>query len=573
LPGTDTFNTCLWAETHGQFPLLGLVPSVLGIKMALAEDLTDSTRLAGWLLALGAKRLGGPRLFPPSDARTIEFDLNPTALSMAKSLQRKEKLIEAQIKHSHCIIKMRQSGISLARMIANSITAKGKNSGPIIFSNHIAGIALRKKFELGEPDWLTLAAYKELKELGDKRAQDYRMVFHLKEPDRLVQSIASYYLREAAEATLSPACVAYRAGIKTSQIVSQVHDWSQHSRWVLRMDVRSFIETVDQARLISVLNDLVAGWDERDREILISIVKGMFEFTRLSRMHGPGRGILPGSPLTPVLINLYLKALDEHIKKEQVSQFIRYGDDIISFHRTKKEASKVETASDLFVRDTLRQELKKEKDLGIFRCLDGFDFVGFRFNVAGIKMRDKTYQKIKAKIKKVTLKRPPNEKRWSVENKKPFMVHFVYAETGKLTQTLATKYGLINVITRINRRLGFETCCDPKEVTLPVKRSKVIPKVIYVGQRGWPNRFIHCLPSDDLKDQFQKLDAYIRYRCLRYANRQWDIDKSRYTTITSADLRRLGLRSFMDVWNRFAKKKAGISHGGTPSHPSSHMNI
>ena len=133
----------------------------------------------------------------------------------------------------------------------------------------------------------------------------------------------------------------------------------------LAMSNRDLIRRLLGAKVLGIGGLAIAG---------LTITPALIEFFR-QRFH-PRKGILQGSPISPVLANLYLTEFDEKIMRSG-SNLVRYCDDFVILCRTEAEA---------------RAALKNaEKELGK-RCLkfhpektrilsptDTFEFLGYRF--------------------------------------------------------------------------------------------------------------------------------------------------------------------------------------------------
>lgn len=95
----------------------------------------------------------------------------------------------------------------------------------------------------------------------------------------------------------------------------------------------------------------------------------------------PRKGILQGSPISPILANLYLTDFD---KKFTMSghQLVRYCDDFVILCRTEEEAKKaLQTAERELAKRNLKLHAEKTR---ILAPTDEFEFLGYRFLSNGI---------------------------------------------------------------------------------------------------------------------------------------------------------------------------------------------
>ena len=66
--------------------------------------------------------------------------------------------------------------------------------------------------------------------------------------------------------------------------------------------------------------------------------------------------------------------------------------------------------------------------------------------------------------------------------------------------------------------------------------------------RGWPAAFLNDASSEEMKQQFKDLDRYILYRFKRVASAlQGGVDDDGQFRRRMRDM---GLRTFIDAWNR-----------------------
>lgn len=94
----------------------------------------------------------------------------------------------------------------------------------------------------------------------------------------------------------------------------------------------------------------------------------------------PRRGILQGSPLSPVLANLYLTEFDKSFAESRF-RLIRYCDDFVIVCRTKEDAAEaLKIAGSLLAKRGLEFHPDKTK---ILSPKDPFDFLGYRFQADG----------------------------------------------------------------------------------------------------------------------------------------------------------------------------------------------
>ena len=192
--------------------------------------------------------------------------------------------------------------------------------------------------------------------------------------DRVVQTAIAFTLTPILEPDMSPASFGYRPGLGVADAVARVVELRRDNRtWVLESDVARFFETVPHPRLLALL-DARTG-DSRLTELIASW---------LDRSGAEGRGLLQGSPLSPLLANLYLDEVD-HLLDGPDGRLVRYADDfvVLSARKADAEAAK-ERAAALLEERGLALHPDKTR-IGSFG--DGFWFLGHYF-IKNLVLRD-----------------------------------------------------------------------------------------------------------------------------------------------------------------------------------------
>ena len=191
--------------------------------------------------------------------------------------------------------------------------------------------------------------------------------------DRVLHTAVALVLTPLFEAEFEEYSYAYRPGRSVDMAVRRVERLRDEGFvWVVDADIHSCFDEIDHTRLLAEIQKLVS-----DQEILYlirlwltaEVVDGKKRF----RMH---KGVPQGSPLSPLLANLFLDRLDEAMLDENL-RLVRFADDFLILCRQKKGADKaLEFTADLL--DSLRLKLNREKT----RIVDfdqGFRFLGVEF--------------------------------------------------------------------------------------------------------------------------------------------------------------------------------------------------
>lgn len=145
--------------------------------------------------------------------------------------------------------------------------------------------------------------------------------------DRVAQSAAAMVLSDYLEPHFEDSSYGYRPGRSVQQAVDRVAALRRAGfTWVVDADIRSFFDEVPHAPLIERLEGHGAGPD-----MLRLVAQWLESFGE--------RGLAQGSPVSPVLANLYLDALDEAFDEDGL-RIVRFADDFVILARSEKRAQR-----------------------------------------------------------------------------------------------------------------------------------------------------------------------------------------------------------------------------------------
>lgn len=146
--------------------------------------------------------------------------------------------------------------------------------------------------------------------------------------DRIVQTAVKNALQPVAEAQFSDRSFAYRScrsvGMALLQCQAEV---ARDNAWVLDADIQKFFDSIPHAPLRRCL----AQWTT-DSQLLRMIDQWLAQNPSVY-------GIGQGSPLSPLLSNLYLDALDKSFEAQGVPH-VRYADDFLAFAPNQHAAAR-----------------------------------------------------------------------------------------------------------------------------------------------------------------------------------------------------------------------------------------
>lgn len=203
-----------------------------------------------------------------------------------------------------------------------------------------------------------------------------RMLAILTVRDRIAARAGAQMLMHHHNEGLQPQSYAYRPRKGATKAVTVVERHLRDSSHAVRIDIADFFDSIDYDLLGKTLLQL----GEPDE-----VVELLLRCARIRRFDGvevrtPERGVPQGSPLAPVLSNLYLDSLDRELNHHHF-RFIRYADDLLILARDADEASHAYRVTQRSL-DALHLELSTAKSR-VSSVDDGFVFLGFLFNRNG----------------------------------------------------------------------------------------------------------------------------------------------------------------------------------------------
>lgn len=162
----------------------------------------------------------------------------------------------------------------------------------------------------------------------------HRIISQMNTVDRFLLRAVAQVLSERVDSEFSEHSYAYRENKGTLAAAEHAASCMQKGKiWSAELDIQHFFDCIPHDRLIEKLRRYVK--DERVMNLIISFLHCTIEDDY--RISQKTLGIVQGSPLSPVLSNLYLNDIDQYMEEKGYS-FCRFGDNINTYTASYEEA-------------------------------------------------------------------------------------------------------------------------------------------------------------------------------------------------------------------------------------------
>ena len=215
--------------------------------------------------------------------------------------------------------------------------------------------------------------------------------------DRVAQEVLRRLLNPIFEVKFHEHSYGFRPGRSCHDAMEKVLELGRQGyRYVLDADISGFFDNLSHSAIMRELSNEVA-----DGNILRLVEK----FLRAGVMEGGKRrptrvGTPQGGVASPLLANIALNVLDWHLH-EHGFRFVRYADDFVVLCRTEEQAKEARTQVDRLISDRLGLSLSPEKTK-VSRFHQGFSFLGFDIKSRFVRMRAKSMENFKTKVRRIT---------------------------------------------------------------------------------------------------------------------------------------------------------------------------
>ncbi len=190
--------------------------------------------------------------------------------------------------------------------------------------------------------------------------------------DRIVEQALRLLLEPLIACRYAAGSFAYCSGRGVHQALDRLLQARREgSVWILESDVRKFFDSVDHRILLAALRQLPI-----DEPVVKTVDASLRAGVRLgTRWFASWRGVVQGSPLSPLLANLYLTPVD-HALAQQGHTTIRYADDLVVCCESRADARRALADLTAELR-TVRLAVNQSKTHILDSRSQTFEFLGF----------------------------------------------------------------------------------------------------------------------------------------------------------------------------------------------------
>jgi len=214
--------------------------------------------------------------------------------------------------------------------------------------------------------------------------------------DRWIQQMLLQVLQPLFDPTFSPHSYGFRPGRSAKGAMRAAQSHVQAGKdWVVDMDITQFFDHVNHDILMHRLGQTI-----RDKRVLGLIgrylragimIEGVVQVSE--------EGTPQGGPLSPLLANIYLDALDRELVRRGLA-FCRYADDCNIYVSSQRAAERVLESIGAWIGKHLRLEINANKS-GVGRPWER-KFLGFTINPNGkIAVAPKSVERFEQKVREL----------------------------------------------------------------------------------------------------------------------------------------------------------------------------
>lgn len=214
--------------------------------------------------------------------------------------------------------------------------------------------------------------------------------------DRIIQQAINQILTQAFDRDFSLYSYGFRPHRSAHDAIKQAQQFVQQGKnWVIDIDIEGFFDEVNHDILLHQISQKVT-----DQGVLGLIRKYLKTGIMIDgKVERRSKGIPQGSPLSPLLANIYLNKLDKELEIRELS-FCRYADDITIYVSSERSANRILESLTRWIGKHLKLRVNVNKS-GTGRPWEG-QFLGFRIGKDGqVGIAPKSIERYKVSVRRL----------------------------------------------------------------------------------------------------------------------------------------------------------------------------
>jgi len=214
--------------------------------------------------------------------------------------------------------------------------------------------------------------------------------------DRWIQQMLLQVLQPVFDPTFSPCSHGFRPGRSAHDAVRAAQGYVLAGQsWVVDLDITKFFDRVNHDILMHRIGQTIR--DKRVLRLIGSYLRAGIMVEGV--VMGSEEGTPQGGPLSPLLANIYLDALDKELERRGLN-FSRYADDCNIYVGSARAAERVMASLIEWISQHLKLEVNASKS-GTGRPWER-KFLGFRINPEGrIEVAPKSLERFKERVREL----------------------------------------------------------------------------------------------------------------------------------------------------------------------------